>query len=277
MTAQPETALQEDLINIEPDRELAQRIVDHWKNVIAATEERHFPYDHIFVEGAFPDDVYERMLELKIESQHFEALNLKRWARADGGSTRDRMIMCDESFAVLDAERQRFWSSVTLALKSETFRRLVFSKMKGDIALRLGVGESEVLDVPGFVHCSLVRDTEGYRIKPHPDGQPSVVTMMFYLTEDNSRQDLGTSLYVERGFPFRLIGKRFKEVYRFPFVRNAMSAFTVNDLPHKRSMHGRELVHCEGERNSILLSFTSKSITLKNTEHVVQPTNSLLS
>ena len=232
--------------------------------------------DHIFLQNAFPDDVYEEMLRLKIASDNFQALNLKRWKRADGGSTRDRMIMCDESFEVLDEERRGFWSSVTLALKSDAFRRLVFAKMKGDIALRLNVSEEKALNVPGYVRCSLVRDTEGYRIKPHPDGQPSVVTMMFYLPEDNSRKDLGTSLYIERGPLFRLIGKRFKEVYRFPFVRNAMSAFAVNDLPHKRSIHGRELVNSDGERNSILLSFTSESITLKNTDHVVQPAHSVL-
>lgn len=126
---------------------------------------------------------------------------------------------------------------------------------------------------PCYVSSDLLRDFDGYRIKPHPDGQPRVVTLMFYLPEDDSRPDLGTSVYEDRGKLADLVGRRYKEVYRFPFLHNSLAVFAVNDLPQKRSMHGRELVTTKGERNSILLTYLSEAKQVKNTELWVPQTH----
>lgn len=253
--------------------ELAQSILNHWKNVIPKCSVQHDPYDHFHLTNAFPDSVYDEILNNRLGDEHFRAFNIKRWKRPDGTSTRDMMFLSDDEIKLLDEDLRRFWSTLAFALSSDVFRQLVYTNMKQDIALRLEIAPEEVLNSEAFVDAWLLRDTQGYRIKPHPDGQPRVVTIMFYLPEDDQRQDLGTSVYEDRGKLAGLVGKRFKETYRFPFARNSMAAFAVNDLPEKRSIHGRELVESTGERNSILLAFTSKTHQIKNTDHWIPPTH----
>ena len=88
---------------------------------------------------------------------------------------------------------------------------------------------------------------------------PRVVTLMFYLAEDDSQVDLGTSLYVDQGRLRGLVGNRFQEVERFPFRRNSAGVFAVNDLPDRKSYHGRELIESgAGIRNSIIQVWTSE-------------------
>ena len=255
------------------DLAMAQRIVNHWKTAISDSDLRTEPYEHFHLTKAFPDDIYELILKHKVSADHFRAFNLKKWKRADGTSTRDMMFLCDDSFEVFDEVRRHFWATLTYAFCSEVFRQLIFTKLKRDVSLRLGVAEEEVLSTPGFVDPWLIRDTQGYRIKPHPDGAKRVVTLMFYLPQDDSTADLGTSVYTDRGRIAGFFGRRYKEVYRFPFVRNSLAVFAVNDLPEKRSLHGRELVETPGERNSILLAFMSDTIKVKNTEHWVPSTH----
>ncbi|MEE9313367.1 MAG: hypothetical protein V3V02_01845 [Rhizobiaceae bacterium] len=259
------------------DIALAQRIVDHWKLVISEAELRTEPYDHFHIDQAFPEDVYEMILENKISSEHFHAFNLKRWKRSDGTSTRDTMFLCEDSFEEFDDVRQKFWLTLTYALNSDILRQLVYKKMKADVALRLGVGEEDILNSDGYISSVLIRDSEGYRIKPHPDGQPRVATLAFYLPEDNSQADLGTSVYTDRGKLAGVVGKRFKEVYRFPFTRNSLAVFAVNDFPHRKSLHGRELVTAKGERNLIILSFNSETQQVKSFENQVPQTHNGLS
>jgi hypothetical protein len=101
-----------------------------------------------------------------------------------------------------------------------------------------------------------MRDTEGYRIKPHPDGTNRIVTMLYYLPRDTSHEDLGTSVYVRQPWTKRILGEGFKEVERFPFRPNSSCAFVVNRLPEKTSWHGRELVGADaGVRNLILCQY----------------------
>jgi hypothetical protein len=124
----------------------------------------------------------------------------------------------------------------------------------------LNLGPAEVADARVFVGISLIRDMEDYRLKPHPDGQPRVVTAQFYLPMDSSQRDLGTSIYeAARPLSQRLFLGRYKEVKRMPFLPNSGYAFAVNDLPQRRSLHGRELIESgSGVRNSILVTWVTE-------------------
>ncbi|PWT84713.1 MAG: hypothetical protein C5B58_04315 [Acidobacteria bacterium] len=99
-------------------------------------------------------------------------------------------------------------------MTTESLKHLVFRKLKRDVSLRLRVEHEVVEKVDVAVHISLARDIEDYRIKPHPDGQPAIVTAQFCMPMDTSQQDLGTSFYVERPPWTRLLFGRYEEVKR---------------------------------------------------------------
>jgi hypothetical protein len=132
-------------------------------------------------------------------------------------------------------------------------RRAVFGKLAPDLAERFGIAESQVPEMECAYEVRLVRDTEDYRIKPHPDGLNKIVTMQLYLPQDESTLDLGTSVFRRHK---RLIGGSFEEVKRFPFRPNSGYAFAVSDGPTRKSWHGREpITGFSGVRNTLMLLF----------------------
>lgn len=238
------------------DRPVAQEVVKHVIAAVEAAEAADEPYCHYYVENVFPESIYADMLDRMPEAQHYRPLNLKEWSRANGESTRDRLFLSEEGLETLPEQDRAFWLAIARALTSDALKQVIFRKLAKDIALRFNCSEEEAVDIEAFPRAVLMRDTEGYRIKPHPDGTSRIVTMLYYLPPDDSQEDLGTSVYVREPWTRRLFGKSFREVRRFPFRRNSSCAFVVNRLPSKTSWHGRELVGADaGVRNLILCQY----------------------
>ena len=232
------------------------KILDHVLGAIDACEAHDEPFGHCYFENAFPEAFYEEMLSRLPSAEEYHALNLKAWSGANGESTRDRMFLSQEGLQPLSDDQREFWARVTNVILSEQLKREIYAKLWKDIALRFKVSREEVPDLTGYPRGVMFRDTDEYRIKPHPDGTSRVVTMMYYLPRDLSQEDLGTSLYVKHPVLKRLFNGKFEEVKRFPYRPNSGMAFVVNRLPEHTSWHGRELLPPgSGVRNSILTQF----------------------
>jgi FkbM family methyltransferase len=86
----------------------------------------------------------------------------------------------------------------------------------------------------------LVRDLPGYQIPPHTDSLKKVVTALFYLAEDSSMEDEGTTVFIpkKKGFTCKKgIHHRFEDFDKYktmPFKPNTMFAFARTD----DSFHG---------------------------------------
>jgi hypothetical protein len=245
---------------------LVARILDHWRRVIPAAPLEREPFDHVFFDGIFPEDVYETLQASFPDKSVYEPINMKRWVNAEGVSTRDRIKLNEANLGRAPEALRGFWTAIARALTSAELKRLVFERLAGDLSLRLGCAPEAVNEREVFVGASLTRDIEDYRIKPHPDGFPRAATMQLYLPHDDSQGDLGTSLYVEEPLWKRALGRRFREVKRMPFRPNSGYVFAVNSLPEKKSLHGRERIGAgSGVRNTILVSwYTEKAKETKS-------------
>lgn len=87
----------------------------------------------------------------------------------------------------------------------------------------------------------LVSDLDGYKIGPHTDAPHRIVSLLLYLPR-NSRESVGTSLYVPKDRAFTHDGTRhlrfeeFDRVATVPFRPNTALLFARTD----RSFHGVE-------------------------------------
>ena len=179
--------------------------------------------------------------------------------------------MTEGDLGRIDDVRRSFWANVTEALTADVLRRTVYAKLAADIAIRLDCSEQAMLERPTYPNIMLMRDYEDYRIKPRPDGQPRVVTMQIYLPGTDTPDDLGTSLYIKQPLVHRLVGRRYKEVKRFPFKTNSAYAIAVNDSAARQSYHGRELITARHTtRDSILITWNSRNIA-QGQKHRSQP------
>lgn len=242
---------------------LAGRTVTHMVERVAAARVETWPFQHFYVEGIFPDDVYRQITANLPTRSSYLPFNAKRWKNDQGVSTRDRLYLSEGELERVDETRRPLRSSLTEALESDAFRCAVYEKLRADIAIRLGCPEHAVLEQVAYPNVTLIRDYQDYQIKPHPDGQPRVVTMQFYLPGDGTSEDLGTSLYTKLPLPYQLVGRKFKEIKRFPFRPNSAYAIAVNDCAERHSYHGRELITTgQTVRDSIIISWLSRKITL---------------
>jgi hypothetical protein len=215
------------------------------------------PFCHFYLDGIFPAQMYPALLRSFPPKELYVPLNLRRWARADGTSTRDEFHLTAENLARLPKPMAAFWTPVVRAMTDPALRRAAFAKLAPDLAERFGIPEERIPDMECAYEVRLVRDTEDYRIKPHPDGLNKIVTMQLYLPEDESTLDLGTSIFRRHK---RLIGGSFEEVKRFPFRPNSGYGFAVSDSPTRRSWHGRELITgFTGVRHTLMLLFQQTS------------------
>ena len=243
------------------------RVVQHLVQRVGAAHVETWPFQHFYVEGIFPNDVYKHILANLPAKSNYRPFNARRWKNAKGDPTRDRLCLSEGELERIDAELRPFWSMLTEALESGPFRRAVYAKLSADIAIRLGCPPNSVLDQSAYPNAMLIRDYQDYRIKPHPDGQPRVVTMQFYLPHDGTPEDLGTSLYTKRPLAHRLVGRKFQEVKRFPFRPNSAYAIAVNDCTQRQSYHGRELITAsQAVRDSIIITWASRWTAL-NQKH----------
>ena len=144
------------------------------------------PFCHSYLEETFPPALYPKLLANFPPPDLYSPLNLRKWVRPDGTSTRDLFYFTPENLAKLPGEVATLWKSVLNALTDGHFKRALFAHLAPDMAERFGTTEDRVPDLECVYDLSLVRDTEDYRIKPHPDGLNNLVTMQFYLPKDES-------------------------------------------------------------------------------------------
>jgi hypothetical protein len=209
------------------------------------------------MEGIFPAGLYPALLRNLPPTELYNPLNLRKWVRADGTSTRDQLHLTADNLSKLSGEGAALWRALVGAVMDGSLKRALFTKLAPDLAERFGMPEERVPDIECAYEIMLVRDTEDYLIKPHPDGLNKIVTMQFYLPSDDSQLELGTSLFVRhRG----LLGSSFEEVKRFAFKPNSAYAFAVSDSPKRASWHGREkLSGFTGVRNTLMILFQQVS------------------
>jgi len=242
---------------------IPDRVIQHLVQKVSEAQVETWPFQHFYVESIFPNDIYKQILANLPAKSSYRPFNIKRWKNAQGESTRDWLCLSEGELERIDVARRPLWSMLTEALESDAFRRAVYAKLSDDIAMRLGCPAHAVLDQAAYPNVMLIRDYQDYRIKPHPDGEPRVVTMQFYLPGDGTPQDLGTSLYTKVPLSYRLIGRKFREVKRFPFRPNSAYAIAVNDCPKRQSYHGREIITAhQAVRDSIIIAWLSRWIEL---------------
>ena len=230
-------------------------VLDHLLAEIAATEVCSSPYSHFYLETAFPESIYQRILENLPAAGAYGADNPRIHTRQDGLVTRNILSLSAPALEGLPEAQRIFWNEIASALIDQRLKDAVFARLGKDLSRRFHIPAEKLTSIPAYPKPALVKDLGGYEIAPHRDTRSKIVTMQFYLPDDLSRVDLGTAVYRVRWFRLQnLISprKRFEKVKQFSFQPNSAYAFAVGG----RSWHGRETVPmASGERNSLMLIY----------------------
>ena len=237
------------------DRALYERLVTHFRNAVQNSSAEESPFPHVLIKGVFPDEVYRKLIQAYPSVTCFTKANPKHHSNEYGGSTRQRMTLCEESLSQLPDPQHRLWATVRAAISSTHFRNEIFSKLSGGLCRRYRIAPEQLNSIPAFPRGQLYSEIEGFRIAPHPDTRDKIVTMQFAFPEDESLMEVGTEFYSRSLNPLNLLRepRGFVVSRVMPFLPNHAYAFSVLNDVGLKSWHGRSTIPPMNQiRNSLL-------------------------
>lgn len=237
------------------DVALRQHIVDFLCQNVKRTPLERDPFPHLVLQQFFPADVYSELQRLFPELSLFEAFSYEKHHTENGESNRRRFQTSNASLDRLPPAARVFWYSVRSALGSPELKTAVFEKLAPGLAFRYRVDEAAAAELPGYALPEVFHETDGYRIKPHPDTRKKVVTMQIALPEDDRQSAMGTEFYRRSLRPAAWLREPlgFEIAKRMKFEPNCAYAFTVLNTTLLKSWHGRTTIPGQcGARKSLL-------------------------
>ncbi|MBI2254259.1 MAG: hypothetical protein HYU58_06555 [Proteobacteria bacterium] len=221
---------------------------------IANTRIRTYPFPHIYVPQVFPDGFYRELRRNLPDNDGYIAL--ADTMRVGTGYSRARLSLfpADLDKAKISPAQRDFWRRVFDTLGDAEFASCVFDRFRPSIEQRFQQGDNKRRGLKVWHETFLMRDLETYSLGPHTDSPTKLVSMLFYLPEDDSSSELGTSLYLpkDRGFiseggphlPF----EDFDHVMTVPYAPNVVASFPKTQA----CFHGVEPVKGPNKQRDIL-------------------------
>jgi hypothetical protein len=229
-------------------KSMFQSIVGHGKESILAGAYFDKPYPHLTFDKFFPDDIYQRLIG------HWP--DIDKYVDLNGARTRKQFTLHDRKADAGDADRTALWRAVSDAVSAPEIEAAMRERLRRGLEIR-AKGSGEGWPVPMYPQPVLYADFEGYAIKPHPDTRRKVITMMIYMPDDESQQELGTTVY--KISPMGVFAWKTYGLVKdktFPFLPNSGAAFVVIHPAHNllhSSWHGRETISLKSDKPRMTL------------------------
>jgi len=234
-----------------PASNLANELIDHAVSSIKAADYSAFPYPHIFFSNFFPARFYQDLVH-NIPTKGYDPIT--------GTGTRMALRLYGDNVKTIDPHLRSTWGAVSAMLTSQEVERAIRTRLHDGLEIRArGDKLPSAADLNLVAKPVVYRDTDGYRIRPHPDTRKKVVTMQLYCPPDAGQQALGTTLY-RASFKGLLHPASYclEPVKTIPFLPNVGYAFVVLKAYHsltRMSWHGRPHIKTDQPRVSILNTF----------------------
>jgi hypothetical protein len=202
------------------------------------------PFDHLYLDAAFPPALYRRMLDHLPETSRYRELTHREAMQADGRSARRKFYLYPEHVMLLPAAQRAVWLDVSRVLCSRELQDAFKRKFRDALERRFGrsIDRLSFYPVP-----MLLRDFGGYRIGIHCDSMGKAITVQCYLPRDEAQAHLGTILHEGRD------GEAALRTKKLPFRPATGYAFPVI---FRESWHSvARTSPADGERNTLMLTY----------------------
>jgi hypothetical protein len=230
---------------------LVDELIAHAVASIEAADYSAAPFPYIVFRDFFPDNFYQELIR-SIPTQGYDPIT--------GTGTRMALRLYGDHIKQIEPSVQPLWDAASAMMTSKEVEQAIRHRLHDGLEIRARgdkVANAEALRL--VAKPVLYRDSDGYRIKPHPDTRKKVVTMQMYCPTDSSQEKLGTTLYQAslKGL-FHVGSYCLEPVKTIPFLPNLGYAFVVLKAYHSlknMSWHGRPPIATDRPRISILNTF----------------------
>jgi hypothetical protein len=201
------------------------------------------------VDDVFSEEVFNAIKSIIPDARHYVPMDDLGWTKGANGR---KVFAHRDDFLTLLPPRQ-----------DKLLRELLAGLMDGNViglaADRFAAWIPELANgswLDGMLlEACVTKDFGGYQIGPHTDHPDRVLTLMYYLPENDSTIDSGTSLFLPKVDGFQCSGTiwhdfdHFDEVKRIPFKPNTLFGFVKTDssfhgvYPIESSQIDRDIIH----------------------------------
>ncbi|MGV6852870.1 MAG: FkbM family methyltransferase [bacterium] len=194
------------------------------------------PSPYFFLENAFTEQFYQYLLNNIPDTSVYTPITETGMAQGDY-VTRRILKMDGASFGQLSGRIRPFWLQFGLELLSDRFYLTLMDKFKQYIPESR---DTEVLNTGLYREGMLIKDEQSYTLGPHTDTHDRVLSLLFYLPEDQSQIEAGTHFYKPKQKGFTSGGEKhysfgdFEDFASVPFKPNSVLGFVRTD----QSFHG---------------------------------------
>lgn len=231
-------------------------VLQHVLDRVARAELVTDPFPYIVVDDVFPSDYYTQMLASFPTAESLVPLGQSGRVPSSAYKERHVVLFKEDDFARLQPEQRAFWDAMAGWMYSDPFINAFVTKFAAALQPRL----AKILAADGALKSRgdalLVEDHTRYAIGPHTDAPHRLVSFLFYLPENDSMKDLGTSIYRAKDPDFVCWGgphhpfEPFERVRTIDFLPNRLVAFPKTE----RSFHGVEAITREDVRRRLLIN-----------------------
>lgn len=210
---------------------------------LAAAPVRREPFAHCVIDEVFPEDFYESIIDQWPEEESWRPLSESGRVSKGSYESRQVVLMNPAGYARLDPGRREFW-------EREVGGWLLGERLRTEVLRKFSLHEDQTSG-----DALIVSDRNTYAIGPHTDAPHRLVSLLFYLPEDDTFRRFGTSFYQPLDPNFRCAGgphhpfKLFRRVQTVEFVPNRLVVFPKTD----RCFHGVERIDLPGIDRRLLI------------------------
>lgn len=198
----------------------AEDIIRAFSQSVANGDRSDQPYAHWVLRGCLPEDTHQDVLNLPFPAPSLEGVSGKRELHNKTRKYFDAENK--EAFPVVAAVAEAFQDKRITDLIAKTFE----TNLDGT-----------------YLRIEYAQDTDGFWLEPHSDLGVKSFTLLLYLSDDESHENLGTDIYD---------GDK-KHVGRSPFAPNAAMIF----VPADDTFHGFERRPIKGVRKSLIINYVT--------------------
>lgn len=230
---------------------------NHMLYRVANSPVRAFPFPHICVEDVFPGAFYAEILRHRLADTAYRPLS--ETGRVSKGAYEARLCLFPAELdqATMADPQRVFWRRLFTMFDDRECTQLWLDLFRQGIEQRFREELPHLTERRAKISAEmiLIRDTPSFALGPHTDSTSKVVSVLIYLPADESRPELGTSIYRPKDRRFTCLGgphypyDGFERIATMPYRPNTLVAFAKNS----RSFHGVEPVIDAAARRDILL------------------------
>lgn len=208
-------------------------IRSHLLREITSAQKHTWPFEHRLVHDVFPWEFYRALRRRLPSLEAYTSLSAPGEICARSADTRAGFSMDEAHLSRVGPAVRAFWRELLEQILDDRFAQALLELCRPALERQLR-REGSLWPSRVQRELSLSADRGATGVELHSADPDTLLTLLFYLPEDESMRDAGTALYCPRDHGDHPAFERFEHATSVPYLPNSLFMFAKTE----RAFHG---------------------------------------